>query len=84
MTIVDGVLLQLIVTEEGNDFCGGVLELTIVMVFWNGLWEGSVNYAKTMSSWKKNYAKTGIDTIVSCIKAKLILTCILFPPRPCT
>jgi len=39
MTIVDGVLLQLIVTEEGNDFCGGVLELTIVMVLWNGLWE---------------------------------------------
>jgi hypothetical protein len=37
MTIVDGVLLQRIVTEEGNDFCGGVLELTIVIVLWNGL-----------------------------------------------
>jgi hypothetical protein len=34
--------LQLIVIEEGYDFCGGVLELTIVMVLWNGLWEGSV------------------------------------------
>lgn len=58
MTIVDGVLLQLIVTEEGNNFSGGVLELTIVIVLWNGLWEGSVNYAKTMSWWKDNLCKS--------------------------
>jgi hypothetical protein len=37
MTIGDGVLLQVIATEEGNNFCGGVLEFTIVMVLWNGL-----------------------------------------------
>jgi hypothetical protein len=37
MTIGDDVLLQVMVTEEGNNFCGGVLELTIVMVLWNGL-----------------------------------------------
>jgi len=35
---------------------------------------------KTMSWWKNNYAKAGIDTIASCMRAKLILTCILFPP----
>jgi hypothetical protein len=46
MTIVDGVLLQVIVTEEGNDFCGGVLELTIVMVLWNGALRGECELCK--------------------------------------